>query len=85
VGGPDDVTHLTKSQSRHQVHINAARQVARETELGTVATNNCGSWMWNLVRITYLVLGILIWLLHLWKNLCPSGGDCWKWAVNWKF
>jgi hypothetical protein len=41
--GERDVTHLTNSQSRHQGHINAARQVARATELGTVTTNNCGS------------------------------------------
>ena len=64
---------------------NAACQVARATELGTVAPNNCGSWVRNLVRVTYLLLGILSWLLRLWENLCTSGVDCWKWAVNWKF
>jgi len=69
----------------HQGHWNAARQVAQVTELGTVAPNNCGSWVRNLVRVTHLALGFLSWLLHLWKNLCPSGVDCWKRDVNWKF
>ena len=35
----------------------AACQVARATELGTVATYTCGSWVWNLVRVTHLALG----------------------------
>jgi len=60
------MSHLN-SQSRNQGHINTARQVARATELGTVATNNCGSGVRNLVHVTHLALGILSWLLHLWK------------------
>ena len=62
-----------------------ACQVARATELGMVPPNNCGSWVRNLVRVTHLALGFLSWFLHLWKNLCTSGVDCWKRAVNWKF
>jgi len=69
----------------HQGHRNAARQVARATELGTVAPNNFGSWVRNLVRVSHLAVGILSWLLHLWKNLCPSGADCWMRDANWKF
>ena len=69
----------------HQWYRNAARRVARETELGTVAPNGFGSWVRNLVRVTHVVVGILSWPLHLWKNLCPSGVDCWKRDVNWKF
>jgi hypothetical protein len=43
--------------------------MGRATELGTVANNNCGSWVRNLVRVIHMAFGILSWLLHLW-NIC---------------
>ena len=57
--GGETVTHLTNSQGIQQQHINAARHVARATELGTVATNSGRSCVRNLVFITLLAYVIL--------------------------
>ena len=57
--GGETVTHLTNSQGIQQDHVNAARHVARATELVTVATNSCGSCVRNLVLVTLLTYVIL--------------------------
>jgi hypothetical protein len=46
---------------------NPGRRVARATKFCMVATNICGSSVWNLLHFTLLASRILRWLLNFWK------------------
>ena len=70
-----DVTHLTNSQSRHQEHKNAARQMANAAELGMVVTK---LWVLSAEVGSCHSLGASNFKLAptFMENLCTSGVDC---------
>ena len=72
------------SQDRHQGRTNTARLVAGANELCTVAPTICGSWVRNLVHVTQLAPGILIWLQYLRKICAPWCSFLPKGLLHWK-
>lgn len=56
---------LVPSQPSVQQYTNPGRQVAWTTEFCTVAPNVRGSSVWNFPHVTFLVPGILRWLVEV--------------------
>jgi hypothetical protein len=65
----DMTSQLNTSQGRHHRCTNTSCQVAVTTELGMLAPTVCGSWVLNLVHVSWI--GIASWALHLWNVCAP--------------
>jgi len=52
-------------------HTNTGHQVTMATKLCTVAPNICGSSVWNLLHVTFLMPRILRWLVHFYTIFAP--------------